>query len=80
MFQRTGSIRPDFGQSIRLFTVCLLNLYEPQIDSLLGPISSVTVMGQAIIIVNDYNIALDLLDKRSAVYSDRPVLPFAGEM
>lgn len=37
-------------------------------------------MGQAIIIVNDYNIALDLLDKRSAVYSDRPDLPFAGEM
>uniref|UniRef100_P9WEI7 Cytochrome P450 monooxygenase claR n=1 Tax=Ampulloclitocybe clavipes TaxID=56467 RepID=CLAR_AMPCV len=45
-----------------------------------GPISSITVMGQSFIIVNELQIAIDLLDKKSAIYSDRPRLEFAGEM
>lgn len=32
------------------------------------------------IIVNDKSIAIDLLDKRSQIYSSRPVLTFGGEM
>lgn len=47
---------------------------------LIGPISSLTVLGHPIIVINDYKIAVDLLEKRSAIYSDRPVLTFAGEM
>ncbi|EOA83066.1 uncharacterized protein SETTUDRAFT_155669 [Exserohilum turcica Et28A] len=45
-----------------------------------GPISSVTIMGQTIVIINDATIALDLLRSRSAIYSSRPSLTFSGEM
>ena len=48
--------------------------------TLYGPISSVTVMGKNIVIVSDPKLAADLLDKRSAVYSDRPTFVFGGEM
>ncbi|KAH6994765.1 cytochrome P450 [Fusarium venenatum] len=47
---------------------------------LYGPISSVTVMGQTIVIINDAELAFDLLDKRSAKHSSRPTQIFAGEM
>ncbi|RAL14762.1 cytochrome P450 [Aspergillus homomorphus CBS 101889] len=41
------------------------------------PISRVSVLGQRLIILNDANLAIELLDKRSAVHSDRPKMPFA---
>jgi len=47
---------------------------------LYGPISSVTVFGQTIILVHDLEVALELLDKRGAKYSSRPRMVFAGEM
>lgn len=49
-------------------------------NTTLGPISSVSVFGQTIIVVNDYKTAVELLDRRSSIYSDRPVFTFAGEM
>lgn len=45
-----------------------------------GQISSVSVFGNNLIIVNDMNMAFDLLEKRSSNYSSRPRLIFAGEM
>ncbi|KAL4803060.1 cytochrome P450 [Aspergillus unguis] len=45
-----------------------------------GGISSLTILGQTIIILNDARIAFDLLEKRSNVYSSRPRMTFAGEM
>lgn len=51
------------------------------IDTVLsGPISSITVMGQTIVIINDARTATELLSKRSALYSSRPNLVFASEM
>lgn len=47
---------------------------------LIGPISSVTVMGQTIVILNEAQVAIDILDKRSIKYSTRPRRVFAGEM
>ncbi|KAI5122863.1 hypothetical protein M0805_003156 [Coniferiporia weirii] len=47
---------------------------------LYGPISSLSVMGQTIIILNDLQMAIDLLDKKSAIFSDRPVFIFGGIM
>lgn len=47
---------------------------------LYGPISSVTVFGQTLIIVNDAQIAHELMEKRAASYSSRPRMVFAGEM
>ncbi|KAG6854560.1 hypothetical protein C0991_004896 [Blastosporella zonata] len=45
-----------------------------------GPISSVTVLGQTIVLLNNLQTSVDLLDKRSSIYSGRPVFPFAGRM
>ncbi|ETN38214.1 uncharacterized protein HMPREF1541_06245 [Cyphellophora europaea CBS 101466] len=47
---------------------------------LYGPISSLSVMGQNIIILNDHQTTVDLLEKRSAIYSSRPKMVFAGDM
>ncbi|OCB88740.1 cytochrome P450 [Sanghuangporus baumii] len=47
---------------------------------LYGPISSVTVFGTTLVILNDRNIAAELLDKRSVIYSSRPKLVFGGEL
>ncbi|KAH7253445.1 cytochrome P450 [Fusarium solani] len=47
---------------------------------LYGPISSVTVMGQTLVIINDAQIAFELLEKRSVKHSSRPRQIFAGEM
>ncbi|KAJ4490596.1 cytochrome P450 [Lentinula aciculospora] len=40
-----------------------------------GKLASVTVLGQPLIIVNSASVAKDMLDKHSAIYSDRPVIP-----
>ncbi|KAE9404451.1 cytochrome P450 [Gymnopus androsaceus JB14] len=45
-----------------------------------GDICSVTVLGQPLIILNSAKVAVDLLDKRSSIYSDRPVLQMGGEL
>ena len=45
-----------------------------------GPISSVTVFGQTLIILNDLKAATDLFETRSNIYSNRPTLTFGGEM
>lgn len=46
----------------------------------LGDICSVTVLGQPLIILNSAKMAIDMLDKKSAIYSDRPILQMAGEL
>jgi hypothetical protein len=46
----------------------------------IGPISSLTVLGQTIIIVNSARVADDLLNVQAANFSDRPVLTLAGEL
>ncbi|KAJ6779202.1 cytochrome P450 [Mycena vulgaris] len=45
-----------------------------------GDISSLTVFGQTMVIVNSLDVAEDLLDARGANFSDRPVIPMGGEM
>jgi hypothetical protein len=47
---------------------------------ILGDICSITVLGQPIIIINSAKVACDMLDKKSAIYSDRPILQMAGEL
>ncbi|KAF3198817.1 hypothetical protein TWF106_004105 [Orbilia oligospora] len=47
---------------------------------LYGPISSITVLGQTIILIHDLDIAEELLVRRQSNYSSRPHLFFAGEM
>ncbi|KAI0516774.1 cytochrome P450 [Xylaria bambusicola] len=45
-----------------------------------GPISSITVMGQPIIILNDADMTFELFEKRSIKYSSRPRQLVAGEI
>ncbi|KAJ6539005.1 cytochrome P450 [Mycena capillaripes] len=45
-----------------------------------GDICSATVLGQPIIVLGSAKVAVDLLDKRSAIYSDRPVCTMGGEL
>jgi hypothetical protein len=52
----------------REFLLCMLTM--------IGPISSITVFGQPIIILNDARCAIEILEKRSATYSARPEQPF----
>ncbi|KAM5368099.1 hypothetical protein ACJZ2D_009703 [Fusarium nematophilum] len=47
---------------------------------LYGPISSITVFGQTLIIINDAGIASELLEKRSLTHSNRPKQVFAADM
>ncbi|CCF34180.1 hypothetical protein CH063_06228 [Colletotrichum higginsianum] len=47
---------------------------------LYGPISSITTMGQTLVIVNDARLATELLDGRSAKHSSRPMQVMTGEM
>jgi len=49
-------------------------LYTP------GHVTHTRVFGQDTIILNSSKAAYDLLDKRSAIYSNRPVLVMAGEI
>ncbi|CAA7266287.1 unnamed protein product [Cyclocybe aegerita] len=45
-----------------------------------GDIISVSVLGQQMIILNSAEVAIDMLDKKSSVYSDRPVMQMGGEL
>ncbi|KAI0544305.1 cytochrome P450 [Xylaria curta] len=47
---------------------------------LYGPISSVTILGKSIVIINDAQLAFELLEKRSTKYSSRPKQLFASEL
>ncbi|KAJ7723810.1 cytochrome P450 [Mycena metata] len=51
-----------------------------ELGNVWGDISSLTVLGQTMIIVNSVEIAEDVLDKRGSNFSDRPVIPFGGEL
>ncbi|KAG2067385.1 cytochrome P450 [Suillus decipiens] len=45
-----------------------------------GDITHVQVLGQHIIVLNSVKVAMEMLDNKSAVYSDRPVFPMSGEL
>ncbi|KAJ7286148.1 cytochrome P450 [Mycena rebaudengoi] len=45
-----------------------------------GEITSVTVFGQPLIVLNSVKAATDLLNNRSSLYSDRPVFQMSGEL
>lgn len=46
----------------------------------LGDVFGLNVAGTTMVIVNSYQRAVDIFDKRSAIYSDRATIPMAGKM
>ena len=45
-----------------------------------GDIAHAEVLGQHIFVLNSADVAMEMLEKKSSVYSDRPVLPMGGEL
>src|ERR1700761_8505789 len=45
-----------------------------------GPISSLTVLGQTMVIISDYKLAVELMEKRSTNASSRPTMEFGAKM
>lgn len=45
-----------------------------------GSIVHLSVFGRSIVLLSSPEVITDLLEKRGAIYSDRPILHFAGEM
>lgn len=43
-----------------------------------GPISSLTVMGQTIVFIHDKDMAIELMERRAASHSGRPLAPFGN--
>lgn len=43
-----------------------------------GDIVSINMLGQRMVILNSFDAAEEILDKKSAIYSDRPYLPVCG--
>ncbi|KAK7445709.1 hypothetical protein VKT23_014705 [Stygiomarasmius scandens] len=45
-----------------------------------GDLLSMSVFGTTIVVINSYERAVEMLDKKSTVYSDRPYVPMAMEL
>ena len=45
-----------------------------------GELVYLNVFGQGLLFVNSYEAAVDLLEKRGAIYSDKPKMVMAGEL
>ncbi|KAG1879760.1 cytochrome P450 [Suillus subluteus] len=45
-----------------------------------GDITHVEVLGWHIILLNSVKTAMEMMDRKSILYSDRPVLPMVGEL
>ncbi|KAF9247139.1 cytochrome P450 [Melanogaster broomeanus] len=45
-----------------------------------GDISHIEILGQHIVVLNNVNTAMEMLDKKSSAYSDRPIFPMGGEL
>lgn len=55
-------------------------LHWAKFKDLYGSVSSVTVLGKRVIILNTLKGCVDILEKKSSVSSGRPRMPFAGEL
>ena len=45
-----------------------------------GELVYLNIFGQGLLFVNSYEAAVDLLEKRGAIYSDKPKMIMAGEL
>lgn len=57
-----------------LTTISLLNY------PCVGDVVYLHVFGQGLLFLNTYDAAIDLLEKKGSIYSDKPALVMAGEL
>lgn len=78
------SLRPmqsGVGRMVRrlvLFPIIMISRKPTSL--ILGNIVSISVAGQPLVILGSVEVANEMLDKKSAIYSDRPVMEMAGEL
>ncbi|KAH9853928.1 hypothetical protein C2E23DRAFT_884554 [Lenzites betulinus] len=70
---------PVFGNVLDL-TARELWLRATQWAKSYGDVVYIHVFGQGLLFVNTYEAAIDLLEKKGAIYSDKPGLVMAGEL
>lgn len=58
----------------------IVSIIVPTRNVVVGNIVSLSIAGQTIIILNSVKAAMDLLQRRSSIYSDRPRLVMSGEL
>ncbi|KAJ8086182.1 hypothetical protein PM082_005005 [Marasmius tenuissimus] len=71
-----------FAQWGEAYGLCSITIFFQltHIPIPVGDICSVTVLGQTIVVLNSLKAAVDILDKKSSIYSDRPILQMGGEL
>ncbi|KAA1470233.1 cytochrome P450 [Dentipellis sp. KUC8613] len=63
---------PFIGNLLEIVKVKQFPLLFPEWIRIHGNIVGFTAFGARYVVIADYNVAVDLLEKRSAIYSDRP--------
>ncbi|KZT32443.1 hypothetical protein SISSUDRAFT_1028479 [Sistotremastrum suecicum HHB10207 ss-3] len=87
IFRRTNALSLPPGPAPNLVIGNLLDLPKShewrtylKWGKIYGDVVHVSALGRHIIVLNSHEAALDLLDKRSAFYSERPTLTMGGEL
>lgn len=57
----------------------MVQLADPELF-FIGSVVYLHVFGQGLVFLNTSEAAVDLLEKRGAIYSDKPALVMAGEL
>lgn len=68
------------GEAIRYVHLFTVKYYHCLNATSSGPIYSLNLGGQTLVVLNNHKVASDLLDKRSAIYADRPRMIVTGEL
>ena len=70
-----------WGECRRCLTLAVVSLHTafPRL-ACIGDLMSIVLLGQPMIIINSYKHAYELLERRSAIYSDRPHMIMAGDV
>lgn len=80
---RTNGLPSQTGRGNGVRLLCLSCFDPRQLIRTIrdtGDIVSVSLLGQTLVILDNPRHAVELLDRRSNIYSDRPVLMMAGEL
>lgn len=63
------------GEEIWFVALCYYVLFDHGVHFWLGDITHFTVFGKHTFVLNSYEDCVELLERRSGIYSDRPAMP-----
>lgn len=83
-YESAGDVvaRHTMGKAVRLVSPCLsvILLGVSLTWFTIGDVVYVHIFGQGLVYLNTYEAALDLLDRRGSIYSDKPRLVMVQEL